>query len=81
MLAHHERWDGNGYPKRLKGEEIPLPARIMAIADSFDAMIGERTYKQALTVEEALEEITKCAGTQFDPEIAKAFVTRYETAK
>ncbi len=78
VLAHHERWDGAGYPKRLKGEEISIQARIIAIADSFDAMIGERTYKQALSVEEALEEIRRCAGTQFDPEIAKVFVTQYK---
>jgi diguanylate cyclase (GGDEF)-like protein/putative nucleotidyltransferase with HDIG domain len=78
VLAHHERWDGAGYPKRLKGEEISIQARIIAIADSFDVMIGERTYKQALSVEEALEEIRRCAGTQFDPEIAKVFVTQYK---
>ena len=74
VLEHHERWDGKGYPKGLRGEEISLAARIIAIADSFDAMTGERTYKSSLSVEEALQEIMKCAGTQFDPNITKVFV-------
>jgi diguanylate cyclase (GGDEF)-like protein/PAS domain S-box-containing protein len=76
VLEHHERWDGKGYPKGLQGEEISLAARIIAIADSFDAMTGERTYKASLSNEEALEEIMKCAGTQFDPNITKVFVKR-----
>jgi len=76
VLEHHERWDGKGYPKGLQGEEISLAARIIAIADSFDAMTGERTYKSSLSVDEALEEIMKCAGTQFDPNITKVFVKR-----
>jgi diguanylate cyclase (GGDEF)-like protein/PAS domain S-box-containing protein/putative nucleotidyltransferase with HDIG domain len=74
VLSHHERWDGNGYPKGLKGEEILQQARIISIADAFDAMTTERTYKDSLSIEEALEEINKCAGTQFDPELAKLFI-------
>jgi len=74
ILAHHERWDGKGYPKGLKGEAIPKIARIIALADSYDAMTSERAYRDALSEEEALVEIWKNAGTQFDPEIARIFV-------
>ncbi len=70
---HHERYDGKGYPDGLKGEEIPLESRIMAVVDSWEAMTTERTYKKALTFEEALEELRKNSGTQFDPEVVKAF--------
>ena len=73
-LAHHERWDGNGYPKGLKGEEIPLPARICAIADAYDAMISIRSYKSSLSNEIALAELTDNAGTQFDPELVTLFI-------
>lgn len=68
-LTHHERWDGLGYPLGLKGKEIPLEGRICAIADVFDALTSERPYKKAWSVEEALEEIIKGSGTQFDPEL------------
>jgi diguanylate cyclase (GGDEF)-like protein/PAS domain S-box-containing protein len=81
ILAHHERWDGKGYPQRLKGEEIPIQGRIIAIADAFDAMISERPYKKALSIDEALAEIDRCAGTLFDPEIAKVFVMRFKERK
>jgi HD-GYP domain-containing protein (c-di-GMP phosphodiesterase class II) len=74
ILEHHERWDGSGYPKGLKGEEISLPARIIAIANAYDSMTRERIYKKVLSKEEALVEISKCSGTQFDPSIAKLFV-------
>ena len=75
VLFHHERYDGNGYPRGLKGEEIPKDARIMAIADSYDAMISERGYKKRkLTEEEAIKELDACSGTQFDPELAKIFI-------
>jgi diguanylate cyclase (GGDEF)-like protein/putative nucleotidyltransferase with HDIG domain len=75
VLFHHERWDGKGYPRGLSGEDIPLDARIMAIADSYDAMISERGYKKrSLTEEEAIQELERCAGTQFDPELAKVFI-------
>ncbi len=76
VLAHHERWDGTGYPKALKGKEIPLQARIIAIADSYDAMISERSYRQALPEEVAVAELIKNAGTQFDPELVKVFVEK-----
>ncbi len=71
---HHERWDGRGYPEGLKGEEIPFIARIIAVADTFDAMTSNRPYRKALPLEVAFEEIKKCAGTQFDPEVAEAFL-------
>ncbi len=75
VLYHHERYDGNGYPRGLKGEEIPKDARIMAIADSYDAMISERGYKKRkLTEEEAMRELEACSGTQFDPELAAIFI-------
>lgn len=76
ILAHHERWDGAGYPKGLKGEAIPRVARIIALADSYDAMISERSYRQVLSEEEVLAEIRKNAGTQFDPEIARIFIEK-----
>ena len=73
ILTHHERWDGNGYPGGLKGEEIPLLSRIVSIADAYDAMTEERIYRQSISSEEAAAEINRCAGTQFDPEIVKVF--------
>jgi len=71
---HHERWDGQGFPDGLKGEEIPIEARIIACADSFDAMTMDRPYKAKLTLAEAKEELKRCAGTQFDPEVVKAML-------
>lgn len=76
VLAHHERWDGKGYPKSLKGNEIPLQARIISIADSYDAMISERSYRKALPEEVAVAELIKNAGSQFDPEIVRVFVEK-----
>lgn len=71
---HHERWDGNGYPYKLRGEEIPVAARIVSIVDAFDAMTTVRPYhKVPFTIKEALEEILDNAGSQFDKEIAMAF--------
>ena len=74
ILHHHERWDGAGYPSGLKGEEIPLPSRILAVADVFDAMTEDRIYQKTKLVAKALEEIEKCSGTQLDPYIAQVFV-------
>lgn len=76
VLAHHERWDGRGYPRGLSGEEIPLEARIIALADSYDAMSSERPYRKALSEEVILFEIRRNAGYQFDPNIAKVFVEK-----
>ncbi|HHW30857.1 MAG TPA: diguanylate cyclase [Clostridiaceae bacterium] len=76
ILAHHERWDGKGYPIGLKGEEIPLLSRILAVADAFDAMTESRVYRSSLTKEQAVEEIKRNAGTQFDPVIAQIFIEK-----
>ncbi|UCG59913.1 MAG: HD domain-containing protein [Phycisphaerales bacterium] len=74
VLCHHERIDGKGYPHGLTGEEIPLTGKIVGVADSFDAMTSKRTYREAMTVEQALEEIRKGLGSQFDEKIGKAFL-------
>jgi diguanylate cyclase (GGDEF)-like protein/putative nucleotidyltransferase with HDIG domain len=79
VLHHHERWDGSGYPDGLDGEQIPLGARIIFVADAFDAMTSERLYKDRLGRRAALTELTRCAGTQFDPEIVSAFVEELAT--
>jgi len=73
VLQHHERWDGLGYPRGLKGEEISLNARIIAIADTYDAMVSERAYRHSYTKKQAIEEINRCSGTQFDPYLVKLF--------
>jgi diguanylate cyclase (GGDEF)-like protein len=72
VLHHHERWDGDGYPDRLRGDEIPLGARIIFVADAYDAMTSERVYERSLSPSEALEELERCSGSQFDPEIVDA---------
>ncbi|KJR49075.1 Adenylate/guanylate cyclase [Desulfosporosinus sp. I2] len=74
ILKHHEWWDGNGYPFKLKGEEIPVQSRILSIVDAFDAMTNNRPYRKALSKEEALLEIVKFKGTQFDPKLVDKFV-------
>jgi HD-GYP domain-containing protein (c-di-GMP phosphodiesterase class II) len=74
VLHHHERWDGSGYPHGLCGETIPLEGRLLGVADAFDAMTSKRAYRSALSVEQALTELKRCAGTQFDPELAFTFV-------
>ena len=71
---HHERYDGTGYPSQLKGEDIPLMARIAAVADTFDAMTSKRTYRNALPLETVIAEFERCSGTQFDPKIASVFL-------
>ncbi|SKA83473.1 HD domain-containing protein [Paucidesulfovibrio gracilis DSM 16080] len=73
ILHHHERWDGQGYPHGLHGTEIPLGARIIAVADSLSAMMQRRPYRKAMRFCEAREEILRCAGTQFDPNVVAAF--------
>lgn len=73
ILTHHERWDGTGYPLGLAGEDIPIECRILAIADAFDVMTSDRPYKKAVSVQKALEEIKRCAGTQFDPHLVEIF--------
>jgi len=80
---HHERYDGKGYPDGLQGDDIPLEARIIAAADSFDAMLSERPYKRPLTLQEARNELIRCSGTQFDPRVVGAFLQilkHYESA-
>ena len=78
ILAHHERYDGSGYPNKLKGEEIPLLSRIISIVDSFDVMTHKRVYKEAFDKEYVIEELKRCAGTQFDPELTKEFIILLE---
>jgi HD-GYP domain-containing protein (c-di-GMP phosphodiesterase class II) len=73
VSSHHERWDGSGYPRGLREAQIPLAARIFAVVDSYDAMTNDRPYRKALTVDAALDEITREAGAQFDPAIATEF--------
>jgi diguanylate cyclase (GGDEF)-like protein len=74
ILHHHERWDGDGYPHGLAGEDIPLEARIICVADSFSAMTADRPYRRRMTLEDACAELERCAGTQFDPQVVEAFV-------
>jgi len=76
ILCHHERWDGKGYPQGLIGEKIPLLSRIVAIVDAFDAMTNDRAYRSAMTKGEAIEEIRRNSGTQFDPEVARVFIEK-----
>jgi HD-GYP domain-containing protein (c-di-GMP phosphodiesterase class II) len=75
---HHERWDGTGYPERLAGEDIPLAAAIVGFADAWDAMTIERPYQRALRIEEALEEVRSCSGSQFAPRVVDAFFSAVE---
>ena len=74
VLCHHERWDGQGYPLGLKGEDIPLECRILALADTYDAMTSDRPYRKAMSQSHALAEIKRCIGTQFDPQLAEEFI-------
>ncbi|MCG3173397.1 MAG: Chemotaxis response regulator protein-glutamate methylesterase [Myxococcota bacterium] len=78
VIHHHERWDGQGYPAGLKGEEIPLPARVLAVADAYDAMTSDRSYRKALGHDMAVSELRKHSGTQFDPRIVEVFIHEIE---
>ncbi|MBW8742595.1 MAG: HD domain-containing protein, partial [Acidobacteria bacterium] len=73
VLHHHERWDGAGYPDGLRGDAIPLGARIIFVADAYDAMTSDRVYRARLSRDEALAELERCSGTQFDPAIVETF--------
>jgi HD-GYP domain-containing protein (c-di-GMP phosphodiesterase class II) len=75
---HHEHFDGTGYPDGLRGGGIPLIARIIAVADAFDAMTTNRAYRKGRTAEEAMQELKRCSGSQFDPVIVSAFLLAYE---
>jgi HD-GYP domain-containing protein (c-di-GMP phosphodiesterase class II) len=79
VVAHHERWDGQGYPYRLAQQEIPLGARILSVVDSYDAMTSSRPYREALPTAQAREELLRCAGTQFDPQVVNAFLQVLQT--
>ena len=71
----HERWDGDGYPDKLAGEQIPLLSRVVAVCDAFSAMTTDRPYRLAMPERDALAELRRCAGTQFDPRVVDAFLT------
>ena len=79
VLTHHERWDGNGYPLKLKGDKIPLIARIVSVADAYDVMTTNRVHKNALSTDEAIRELKKNSGKQFDPNIVKVFIECLES--
>ncbi|NTW05810.1 MAG: HD domain-containing protein, partial [Peptococcaceae bacterium] len=74
ILHHHERWDGKGYPSGLKGLQIPIDSRIIAVADAYDAMTSDKIYRSAMTKDTAIEEIRNNSGTQFDPDITEVFI-------
>jgi HD-GYP domain-containing protein (c-di-GMP phosphodiesterase class II) len=78
VFSHHEYWNGRGYPQGLKGEDIPLVARVIAIADTYDAMTSDRAYRPALPHEATIDEIERCAGSQFDPDAAHVFVAQLD---
>lgn len=77
-LSHHERWDGKGYPHRLSGDAIPLPGRIVAVADVFDALVSERAYKKGWPLEKARDHLVANAGSHFDPACVRAFLSRWD---
>jgi HD-GYP domain-containing protein (c-di-GMP phosphodiesterase class II) len=81
VLFHHERWDGSGYPTRRAGKDIPLQGRLLAVVDAFDAMTSARPYRDAQAVDWAVGEVARCSGSQFDPEIARAFLDAYDAGE
>jgi HD-GYP domain-containing protein (c-di-GMP phosphodiesterase class II) len=80
LMHHHERWDGRGYPLGLKGEAIPLGARILAVCDAFDAMLTEKRHRRARSQADATRELQRCAGAQFDPKVVEAFIAQLSQA-
>jgi len=78
ILSHHERWDGGGYPQGLKGEQIPIEGRILAVADTVDAILTNRPYRDAGTIQRAVSELKKFSGIQFDPQIVETFLQLLE---
>ncbi len=81
ILSHHEKYDGTGYPRGIKGEDIPIRARIVAIADAYDAMISKRTYREPFSKKQAIEEIKRCSGSQFDPHLVDIFLDVHKNHK
>jgi len=81
ILHHHERWDGTGYPDKLKGEEIPLLSRIISVVDSHDVMVHNRPYHKAISENEAFNELLRCSGTQFDPKIVIEMISMLKEEK
>src|SRR6202007_2488764 len=81
VLHHHERWDGAGYPNRLAGDQIPLGARIIFVADAYVALTSERAYREPLTQQAALAELDRCSGTQFDPAVVEALAEELRIAR
>ena len=77
VRSSHERWDGAGYPDALAGEEFPLGARIVSVCDAFDAMVADRPYRAGMDAADALAELERCAGTQFDPAVVEAFAAAW----
>ena len=78
VLHHHENFDGSGYPDGLRGEEIPLEARIVSVVDAFHAIVSKRCYSKGRPIHVAFEELERCAGSQFDPKVVNAFVRAYK---
>jgi HD-GYP domain-containing protein (c-di-GMP phosphodiesterase class II) len=81
VLHHHEHWDGRGYPHGLSGEEIPLGSRILLVADAYDAMTSDRIYREHVAHDEAVAELERCAGSQFDPQVVAVFVKGVQPAE
>jgi HD-GYP domain-containing protein (c-di-GMP phosphodiesterase class II) len=81
VASHHERWDGAGYPSKLRGEDIPLLARVLAVADAYSAMTTDRPYREAIEAREAMQKLADDSGKQFDPDIVRAFLTCLTSAE
>jgi HD-GYP domain-containing protein (c-di-GMP phosphodiesterase class II) len=81
ILKHQEHWDGNGYPLGISGEQIPIECRVLGIVDAFDAMTNDRPYRQAMTEDEAIKELLRCAGAQFDATLVEVFIALHTEMK